>query len=215
MAHEERVVSWVAAVAIGSSALIQLLVDFDTNTFANWILGIARDAGLYVGGIALIVGGIRSIRRKTATAVRIFQLVIGLALFGLVIGGPLATRHILMSSRDAWSHDIEPSYAEKVRGVIDNPLIPMEKRSFASSVFAAEVYAKTGEIISVISADGETGPYEPDDRARALRRDILETRSIVESRLPNIASRVWFGAVLLLAAVTAGFISTIEAHDAQ
>jgi hypothetical protein len=162
----------------------------------------------------LIVGAIRAIRRETATFLRVFQLVIGLALFGLMIGGPLATRHILLSSRDAWSRDIEPSYAQKVRSVVDNPLISMEKRSFASSVFAAEVYAKTGEIISVISADGESRPYEPDDRARALRRSILETRSIVESRLPHIKSRVWFGAVLLLASVAAGFMSTVEAPDA-
>ena len=166
MAHEERVVGWIAASAIASSALIQLFVDFDTNTVANWAFGIARDAGLYVGGITLIVGSIRAIRRETATVVRVLQCVIGLALFGLLIGGPLATRHILLSSRDAWSRDIEPVYAEKVRSAIDNPLIPMEKRSFASSVFAAEVYAKTGEIISVISADGETRSYEPDDRAR-------------------------------------------------
>jgi hypothetical protein len=210
VAHEERVVGWIAASAIASSALIQLFVDFDTNTIANWAFGIARDAGLYVGGITLIVGGIRAIRRETATVVRVFQFVIGLALFGLLIGGPLATRHILLSSRDTWSRDIEPVYAEKVRSAIDNPLIPMEKRSFASSVFAAEVYAKTGEIISVISANGETGPYEPDDRARALRRNILETRSIAESRLPHIESRVWFGAVVLLASVAAGLISTIE-----
>ena len=214
MAHEERVVGWIAASAIASSALIQLFVDFDTNTIANWAFGIACDAGLYVGGITLIVGSIRAIRRETATVVRVLQFVIGLALFGLLIGGPLATRHILLSSRDAWSRDIEPIYAEKVRSAIDNPLIPMEKRSFASSVFAAEVYAKTGEIISVISADGETRPYEPDDRARALRRNILETRSIAESRLPHIESRVWFGAVVLLASVVAGLKSTIEAPAA-
>ena len=214
MAHEERVVGWIAGATIASSALIQLFVDFDTNTVANWAFGIARDAGLYVGGITLIVGSIRAIRRETATVVRVFQFVIGLALFGLLIGGPLATRHILLSSRDAWSRDIEPIYAQKVRNAIDNPLIPMEKRSFASSVFAAEVYAKTGEIISVISTDGETRPYEPDDRARALRRNILETRSIAESRLPHIESRVWFGAVVLLASVAAGLISTIEAPAA-
>jgi hypothetical protein len=208
--HEERVVGWIAVSAIASSALIQLFVDFDTNTIANWSFGIARDAGLYVGGITLIVGNIRAARRETATVVRVFQFVVGLALFGLLIGGPLATRHILLSSRDAWSRDIEPSYAQKVRSTIDNPLIPIEKRSFASSVFAAEVYAKTGEIISVISADGETRPYEPDDRARALRQNILETRSIAESRLPHIESRVWFGAVVLLASVAAGLISTIE-----
>jgi hypothetical protein len=146
--------------------------------------------------------------------VRVFQFVIGLALFGLLIGGPLATRHILLSSRDTWSRNIEPVYAEKVRSAIDNPLIPMEKRSFASSVLAAEVYAKTGEIISVISADGETRSYEPDDRARALRRNILKTRSIAESRLPHIESRVWFGAVVLLASVAAGLVSTIEAPAA-
>jgi len=214
VAHEERVVGWIAASAIASSALIQLFVDFDTNTIANWAFGIARDAGLYVGGITLIVGSIRAIRRETATVVRVFQFVIGLALFGLLIGGPLATRHILLSSRDTWSRNIEPVYAEKVRSAIDNPLIPMEKRSFASSVLAAEVYAKTGEIISVISADGETRSYEPDDRARALRRNILKTRSIAESRLPHIESRVWFGAVVLLASVAAGLVSTIEAPAA-
>ena len=214
MAHEERVVSWIAASAIAGSASIQIFVDFDTNTVANWAFGMARDAGLYIGGITLIVGNIRAIRRETATVVRVFQLVVGLALFVLLIGGPLATRHILLSSRDAWSRDIEPSHAQKIRSAIDNPLIPMEKRSFVSSVFAAEVYAKTGEIISVISADGETRPYEPDDRARALRQNILETRSIAESRLPHIESRVWFGAVVLLASVAAGLMSTIEAPAA-
>ena len=211
MAHEERVFGCIAAAAIASSALIQLFVNFDTNTITNWAFRIARDAGLYVGGITLIVGNIRAVRRETATALRIFHFVVGLALFGLLIGGPLATRHILLSSRDAWSRDIEPFYAQKVRRTIDNPLIPMEKRSFASSVFAAEVYAKTGEIIYVISAGGETRPYEPDDRARALRKNILETRSIAEARLPHIEARVWFGAVVLLASVAAGLASTIEA----
>jgi hypothetical protein len=208
--HEERIVRWIAATAISSSALIQLFVNFDANTLSNWALGIARDAGLYVGAVSMIVGTIRAVRSEAATVVRVFQLVAGLALFGLLIGGPLATRQILLSSRDAWSSEIEPSYALKVRRIIDNPLIPMEKRSFASSVFAAEVYAKTGEIISVISIDGETMPYEPDDRARALRRNILETRSVAESRLPHIESQVCFGAVVLLASLAVGLKSPVE-----
>ena len=210
MAHEERVVGWIAAAAISSSVLILLFVDVEVRMNKGWAFTVARDAGFYLGATAMVVGSIRAIRRDASTVARVFQLVVGLALFGLLIGGPLATRHILLSSRDAWSRDIDPFYAEKVRRTIDNPLISMEKRSFASSVLAAEIYAKKGEIVPVISTDGETRPYEPDERARELRRNILKTRSIAESRLPRLESHAWFGAVVLLASVAAGLRSSID-----
>jgi hypothetical protein len=212
--HEERVVRWISASAITSSLLIMLFVDVDPRRIGGWAVAVVRDAGFYIGATAMVVGSIRAIRRDASTVARGLQVVVGLVLFGLLIGGPLATRHILLSSRDAWSHDIEPIYAEKVRRTIDNRSISMEKRSFASSVLAAEIYAKKGEIVSVISTDGKNRLYEPDESARELRRNILKTRSIAEFRLPRLESQAWFTAVVLLASVGVGLKSSIAAPAA-
>jgi hypothetical protein len=207
---EERVAGWIAASALFSSALIQYFVDVEARTAENWAFTVVRDAGLYVGAIAIVVGSLRAIRREAITAARVFQVVVGIAVFGFLIGAPLATQHLLLSSRDAWSRDIDPLHSEKVRRTIDNPLSPIEQRSFASSVLAAEIYAKKGEIVPVISTDGETRPYEPDERARELRQSILKTRSIVDPLLPRLKPLAWFAAVVLLASVAAGLKSPID-----
>jgi hypothetical protein len=214
MAQEERVAGWVATSALVCSALIQLFVDVEARSIENWAFRFVRDAGLYIGAIVIVVGGIRAIRRESSTAARVIQIVVGIALFGFLIGAPLVTRHILLSSRDAWSPDIDPIHSEKVRRTINNPLTSIEHRSFASSLLAAEIFEKRGEIVPVISTDGETRPYEPDERARELRRSILETRSIVEPLLPRLKTQAWFGAVVLLASVAAGLKSSIDAPAA-
>ena len=109
MAYEERVVSWIAASAISSSLLIMLFIDVDARRIEGRAFAIARDAGLYIGATAIVVGSIRAIRREASTVARVFQVVLGLALFGLLVGGPLAMRHVLLSSREAWQVTSPPS----------------------------------------------------------------------------------------------------------
>lgn len=174
----------------------------------EWLLRALRDWGLTAAIATMIIAGIRLIRKEGLTFKRLILPAIGICIAGSCLWVSYYGYQTFVTIPDL--HRTPDEFRKKLEVNINSGTLSPEKKAKRSKFYAYMRFQEDGVQINYFTPEGKEEQYNPTEKERKERDDILKTQRLIKWMTRSLYLSIYFWVVVIAVSLGAGLLTPVK-----